>query len=247
MIDVDDTSRAKAILAEASHVAIFTGSGISADAGIPTYRGEEGLWEGEPIVKVAHPAGFAADPVGVWEWYNKRRTQLGVIQPSAGHRALAMWESQLVAKGGSLTICTQNIDGLHTLAGSTRVFELHGSMLRARCCDCRYQRDIGHAPMNPLPPKCPQCSGILRPAVVWFTESLPMDAWNGAEEAATQCDTFLTIGTSAIVYPAAGLIDLAIRSGARTVEVNLDATPYSDEVDISLRGRAADILPTLID
>jgi NAD-dependent deacetylase len=238
---------ARTILNAARHVAIFTGSGISADAGIPTYRGIDGLWEGEPVEKVAHPDGFAADPVGVWEWYNARRATLGAIGPAEGHLALARLDATLTAQGGSVTVCTQNIDGLHTLAGSKVVHELHGSMLRARCCDCDYRCELTPEPVTPLPPECPACGSMLRPAVVWFTESLPQDVLSAAADAVTRCDTFLTIGTSAVVFPAAGLIDLAIQTGARTIEVNLDPTDYSSRVDISLRGRAAEILPNLID
>jgi NAD-dependent deacetylase len=240
------TQRACDMLADARHVVVFSGSGISAESGMKTYRGEDGLWDGQPVELVAHPAGFASDPGMVWEWYNDRREHLGGLAPSSGHLALAELERKLAAKGGSVTIATQNIDGLHQAGGSTNVLELHGSMLRVRCCKCDYQAEAGHERLEPVPPMCPACGDILRPAVVWFTESLPEAEWLAAVEATSTCDTFITVGTSAIVYPAAGLIQLAVDRGIPTIEVNLDPTPFSNEVSVSLRGRAGDILPILV-
>ncbi len=240
------TQRARDILAGARNVVVFTGSGISAESGMPTYRGKEGLWDGQPVELVAHPVGFARNPRTVWEWYNDRREHLGGLIPSPGHVALATLEAELASKGGAVTVVTQNIDGLHQAGGSTNVLELHGSMLRVRCCKCDYQAHVGHERLSPIPPPCPICGDMLRPAVVWFTESLPAREWLAAIEATRTCDTFLTVGTSAIVYPAAGLIQLAIERGIPTIEVNLDPTPFSSEVSASLRGRAGDILPILV-
>ncbi len=240
------TQRTRKILADATHVVVFTGSGISAESGMKTYRGEDGLWDGQPVELVAHPAGFASDPALVWEWYNDRREHLGGLVPSRGHVALAALEATLAERGGSLTVATQNIDGLHQAGGSTDVLELHGSMLRVQCCKCDYRAEVGHERLEPIPPPCPACGDILRPAVVWFTESLPEREWLAAIDATQTCDTFITVGTSAIVYPAAGLIQLAVERSIPTIEVNLDPTPFSGEVSVSLRGRAGEILPILV-
>jgi NAD-dependent deacetylase len=245
-MDPNQTQQASEILANAREVLVFSGSGISVESGLKTYRGEGGLWDGQPVEVVAHPQGFADNPALVWEWYNTYRQGLAALAPNAGHRALAALEKTLVGKGGKMTVATQNIDGLHQAAGSTNVLEVHGSVHRVRCCKCNYRDFIGLAPMVPVPPPCPACGDLLRPAVVWFTEPLPRTEWEAAVTAAMTCDAFITVGTSAVVYPAAGLIQLAVERGIPSIEVNLDPTAFSSKVSVSLRGRAGEVLPILL-
>ncbi|MFW6132753.1 MAG: SIR2 family NAD-dependent protein deacylase [Planctomycetota bacterium] len=241
-----DLDRARELLAAARHVACLTGAGISAASGVPTYRGAGGaLWDGLSVEDWATPEGYARDPQRVWRWYSRRRVQLGELEPNRGHRALAKLQRRVTHRGGTFTLATQNIDALHQRAGSVNVLELHGSLTRIRCgvCDCR--RDIGHEPADEIP-ACPHCGAPMRPDVVWFGEMLPQDVWNAAAEAAGDCDVFLTVGTSAVVFPAAGLVELAAATGATTIEVNLEPTPASRLVDLPLQGRTDDILPQIV-
>ncbi|HDZ20671.1 MAG TPA: NAD-dependent deacylase [Phycisphaerae bacterium] len=237
--------RAKEIVHAAGSVAVLTGAGVSAESGVATFRGEDGLWRDRRVEEFATPEGFAADPCAVWQWYSERRQEALAAQPNAAHQALAALQQQTTHAGGRFTLITQNVDCLHQHAGSTDVLELHGSIRDMRCCRCAYRRPIGDDPVTGAP-RCPACDQLLRPDVVWFGEMLPQDILAAAIEAATTCDLFMTIGTSAIVYPAAGLIRQAIQAGAKTIEINLDPTPASSLVDIALHGPAGEILPALI-
>jgi NAD-dependent deacetylase len=233
--------QAREWLKRASSVAALTGAGISAESGIPTFRGAGGLWREFRAEDLATPEAFARDPRLVWEWYDWRRCLIAQAEPNAGHRALAELERRVE----SFTLVTQNVDGLHDRAGSRNTLKVHGDIWMVRCTACgREQRD-DRATLAELPPRC-VCGGLLRPGVVWFGEALPAQVWIEAEAATREAEVFLVVGTAAVVYPAAGLVPLAKAAGARVIEINLDQTPYSDDVDCSLRGRAGELLPELI-
>jgi NAD-dependent deacetylase len=239
----DDLDRAAAILRTARNVAVMTGAGISAESGLATFRGAGGLWEGHAVEEVATPQAFRRDPSLVWRFYNARRANLATVKPNPGHHALVTLEKRLGED--RITLITQNVDGLHKAAGSRGVLELHGSLLRVRCSGCGRIEERGTESLPDLP-RCSECQELLRPDVVWFHEALPEDVWQKAESAARSCQCFLVVGTSAIVYPAAGLIYLARDRGAKVIEINIAATEASGEVDVSLRGPSGTILPELI-
>lgn len=235
--------RAAAILRTSEEVAVLTGAGVSAESGVPTFRGADGLWEGNRVEDVATPHAFQRDPKLVWRFYNARRAKLRTVRPNPGHHALARLEQRMPA--GRLTLITQNVDGLHRAAGSRRVLELHGNLARVRCTGCGVVEDRGGQELGDLP-HCAACRQMLRPDIVWFYEALPEDIWAEAEAAAGRCQCFLVVGTSAIVYPAAGLIDVARCSGAKVIEVNLTATAASEAADVGLYGPSGQILPRLV-
>jgi NAD-dependent deacetylase len=233
--------RAREWLREASSVAALTGAGISAESGIPTFRGAGGLWRQFRAEDLATPEAFARDPRLVWEWYDWRRGLIARAEPNAGHRALA----ELERRAGRFTLITQNVDGLHDRAGSRNVLKVHGDIWMVRCTACGRETRDDRVPLPELPPRC-ECGGLLRPGVVWFGEPLPENVWREAEQATRLAGVFLVIGTAAVVYPAAGLVPLAKAAGAKVIEINLDETPYSAQVDCSLRGRAGELLPEVI-
>ncbi len=235
------TEQARQWLAAARSVAVLTGAGISAESGVPTFRGPGGLWRQYRPEELATPEAFRRDPRLVWEWYDWRRQRIAQARPNAGHEALV----RLEASKPRFTLITQNVDGLHERAGNRRVVKLHGDIWMVRCLGCGRERRDERVPLPELPPRC-ECGGLLRPGVVWFGEPLPPDAWEQAEAAARQAEVFLVVGTSAVVYPAAGLIPLAQSAGARVIEVNPDETPFSSRLDCSLRGPAGELLPALI-
>jgi NAD-dependent deacetylase len=222
-------------------VVVLTGAGISAESGVPTFRGSGGLWKEYRPEDLATPEAFARNPRLVWEWYDWRRSMIAAAAPNPGHQALVELEN----RKPSFALVTQNVDGLHDRAGSRRLLKLHGDIWNVRCTVCGEERQDNRVPLPELPPRC-DCGGTLRPGVVWFGEPLPAAVWQRAEQAAAQGGVFLVVGTSAVVYPAAGLVWLAKSAGARVIEVNLEETPLSSEVDRSLRGRAGEILPQLI-
>ncbi len=233
--------QARQWLRDARAVAVLTGAGISAESGVPTFRGPEGLWKQFRPEELATPEAFARDPLLVWEWYDWRRQRIAAVTPNAGHLALAALEKVKE----DFALITQNVDGLHDAAGSRNVLKVHGDIWRLRCTRCRREWTCRDAPLASLPPRC-DCGGLARPGVVWFGESLPPDVWAKAEEAAALCEVLLVAGTSAVVFPAAGLVPLAKRAGARVIEINREQTPVSAACDASLRGPAGEILPALI-
>ena len=219
----------------------MTGAGISAASGVPTFRGPGGLWRTRRPEQLATPDAFAADPVLVWEWYDWRRQTVARCQPNMGHDVIAAWSARVPA----FTLITQNVDGLHERAGTRDVLRFHGSIWRIRCVAGCAASGGGWwdetVPLPHLPVSCPHCGGLARPGVVWFGEGID-PAVGDRSLAATACDLFLTVGTSAVVYPAASLLHEAKRRGAVTVEINLDATPASPLVDLALHGPAEVIL-----
>ena len=228
-------------LQEARRVAVLTGAGISAESGIPTFRGTGGLWRNCPAEQLATPEAFARDPALVWEWYDWRRAVVAEKSPNPGHFALAEMERQ----HPSVTLITQNVDGLHDLAGSASPLKLHGDIWQVRCTQCDYRATNREVPLTPIPPRC-SCGAVLRPDIVWFGEALPEGVLRNAWAAAQIADLFLVVGTSALVQPAASLPRLALERHARVVEINLEHTPLSRHCDISLRGASGEILPLLL-
>jgi NAD-dependent deacetylase len=239
-------AHARQILAAAQHIVVFTGAGVSADSGVPTFRGSstDALWGKYDPYQLASPQGFAADPKLVYDWYNWRRSQLATIHPNPAHHAIAA----LQAKGA--IVITQNVDGLHERVAppNSTTLRLHGTITANRCNNpsCSHTEPIDLANLPPLR-NCPTCGDYLRPAVVWFGESLDPAIWRAAQQACQSADAMLVVGTSGQVHPAAGLVDLASRNGARIIVVNLDPGPFDDDVDVALHGRAAEIVPRLVE
>jgi len=232
--------QARAWLKSSSRLAVLTGAGISAESGVPTFRGAAGLWNQFRPEDLGTPSAFARDPHLVWRWYDWRRGLIAEAEPNPGHLALV----ELERERPQFTLITQNVDGLHQLAGSGAMLEVHGSIWKLRCTRCTRAWVDRTAPL-PIPPYC-ECGSLARPGVVWFGESLPQDIWAAAERATEACDVLLVVGTSAVVYPAAGLVPLARSAGARIIEVNIEETAMSGVVDCMLTGRAGDILPQLL-
>ena len=218
---------------------VLTGAGISAESGVPTFRGEEGLWGDYSPQELATLAAFRRDPHLVWSWYAWRRKLIAACEPNAAHQTLAEMEQALP----DVTLVTQNVDGLHQAAGSGRVLELHGNVWRLRCIRCGRITEDHRVPLPDLPPHCSACDGLLRPNVVWFGESLPREVLDAALAAAGRCGTMLVIGTSALVEPAASLPLVAVRKGAGLVEINPQVTPLSKHAHQVLREPAGEALP----
>lgn len=228
-------------LAAARRVAVLTGAGISAESGIPTFRDAlTGLWANYDPQELATPEGFARNPKLVWDWYAERRQRIAGVQPNPGHVALAALERRFE----QFTLVTQNIDSLHQRAGSRTVVELHGNIARVKCS--REETIVSEFPDNESPPRCP-CGAWLRPDVVWFGEMLPAGALTRAEAAAEQCEVFLSIGTSAQVYPAAELPLRALSAGATVVEINPERTALTRHAHFALPGAAGVVLPQLLE
>ena len=235
-------------LRAARAVGVLTGAGMSAESGVPTFRGADGLWRNYSVTDLATPEAFARDPRLVWQWYRWRQGIIGRAEPNLGHLALARLQPRFAA----FTLTTQNVDGLHQRAGSTGVIELHGNIWRMRCAGgCGIVRQLGladtleHADAGPaFLPTC-DCGALLRPDIVWFGEPLDPETVDAAARAARMADVFIVIGTSAVVYPAAGLPLAAARAGATVVEINPDETPLSPLAALVLRGPAAEVLPSL--
>ena len=237
MVDV-----VRRLIGGAHSLTVLTGAGVSAESGIPTFRGAAGLWRQFRAEDLATQQAFARDPQLVWEWYDWRRDLIAKAEPNPGHHAIAALERA----AQRFTLITQNVDGLHDLAGSRNILKVHGDIWEVRCLDCGASHVDRRAPLPQLPPRCPKCNGIERPAVVWFGESLPQDVWFQAEKAAREAEVFLIAGTSAQVYPAAGLAIMAKRAGAVIVEVNIDESGVTSIADYVLREPSGKILPQLL-
>ena len=223
-------------------VTVSTGAGISVESGVPTFRDrQQGLWEKYNPEELSTPRAFRRNPRLVWEWYAWLRKQVAASEPNAAHHALARMPSYFP----HFHLITQNIDGLHQRAGSTPVIELHGNITRSKCFDENTVFATWEE-TGDVPPKCPDCGGLLRPDVVWFEEPLPEVEMELAEQASTTCDVFISIGTSVVVYPAAALPFAALRSGATVVEINPQPTALTNEAHYALPGPAGSVLPELL-
>ena len=242
--DLDSLAEA---LGPQARVGVLTGAGISAASGVPTFRGAGGLWKNHPAERLATPEGFGNDPALVWEWYGWRRDKIREAAPNGAHRALV----DLARRVASLSILTQNVDGLHRTAlgddpPAVEIVELHGNLWRMRCMQCEHEaEDRRPGPAPGELPRCP-CGGLLRPAVVWFGESLDPGALDRAAHVATHCDVFLVVGTSAVVQPAASFASVARRAGARVAEFNLEATELSGGATVAVHAPAEHALPHLV-
>lgn len=229
-------------LGRARSVTVLTGAGVSAASGVPTFRGPGGLWRSFRPEDLATPEAFARDPTLVWEWYAWRRERISACSPNPAHQVIAEWSRQLPG----FTLITQNVDGLHERAGTEHVIRFHGSVWDLQCwsgCGSPAWHDE-RVPLPQMPPRCPTCGGLARPGVIWFGEGIDPDVLERSQRA-TRCDLFLVVGTSSVVYPAAGLSSLAASRGACTVEIDPDLTEASGRVAISIRGAAEDVLPRL--
>jgi NAD-dependent deacetylase len=238
------------ILRTAGRVTLLTGAGLSADSGLPTFRGKQtGLWKNFNPMEIATPDAFERDPAFVWGWYEWRRMRVMQAKPNAGHLAITALQEKLEF----LSVVTQNVDDLHERAGNRDVTHLHGTLQSPRCTRCGQAHEFpAGIPQEPdggrriEPPKCTRCGSRVRPGVVWFGESLPTREWEAAERSARQSDVFFCIGTSAVVEPAASLVHLARERGALTVQVNTESTGLEDRISYDLRGSAAEVLPALV-
>jgi NAD-dependent deacetylase len=235
------STKGKSAVPEPIHgpVTVLTGAGVSAESGVPTFRGEGGLWRNFRPEHLATPEAFHRDPALVWEWYEWRRGLIDSCTSNRAHETLAEMETALP----DFTLITQNVDGLHQTAGSCNVLELHGNIWRVRCVGCERETEDYRVPLPEVPPRCSACGELLRPDVIWFGESLPTEVLEAAWAAAARCSLMLVIGTSAVVQPAASLPLVALRNGARLVEVNPAETPLSTHAHEILRGSAAEMLP----
>ena len=231
----------KARLKAARSMTVLTGAGISADSGVPTFRGADGLWRNFRAEDLATPEAFERDPRLVWEWYNWRRELIATKRPNPAHVTVAEMERRF----SPFWLITQNVDGLHRDAGSTRLSEIHGNIWKVRCTACGLVEDNRQVPI-PILPTCSTCHAMVRPHIVWFGESLAAGDIAKSYEALESCEMLLIIGTSGVVYPAASFAPAAKSAGAFVVEINLDATPNSGAVDVSLQGRAKDVVPELL-
>lgn len=241
MASDSDLGIVKQRLAAAGSITVLTGAGISADSGVPTFRGTDGLWQNFRVEDLATPEAFERDPRLVWEWYNWRRELIATKQPNDAHKTIV----DLERRCPDFWLITQNVDGLHGEAGSRKLSEIHGNIWKVRCTACGRIANNRDVPIAILP-SCARCGSLLRPHIVWFGESLFSDDLDCCSKALHHCDVLLVIGTSGIVYPAAGFASVAKEAGAFVAEINLDPSPQSALVDISLHGHAKDLVPLLL-
>ena len=221
---------------------VITGAGISAESGIPTFRGEDGLWQRYRAEDLATPQAFEQDPEIVWRWYDWRREIIARAEPNKGHIAIKRMEEYF--KG--FFLITQNVDGLHARAGIKNMIEIHGNLWRVRCTRDNRRFMLLDVPLKEIPPLC-ECGAILRPDVVWFGESLPRAEMEMAYDMLNRCDALLVAGTSGVVYPVASFPGIVKERGGLVIEVNLEPTPLSSLADISIFGKTGDVLPMLVE
>lgn len=240
-IPISDELRAR--VRRARRVFVLTGAGVSAESGVPTFRGggASAVWKGLPFEVISSAEMVERDLAAVWEWFDYRLDRLGHVEPNPAHRTLARWQDRFA----EFTLVTQNIDGLHAAAGSREVLELHGNIRRARCARCEVRESLDALPREQRPPVCRACGGAMRPDVVLFGEMLPKGVFRVAAERASACELCFVVGTSAIVYPAAELPLVAHRAGAYLVEINPEPTPLSGLCHETVTGRAGEVLPLL--
>jgi NAD-dependent deacetylase len=237
-----DIERAIERLRNTRSLLVITGAGISAESGIPTFRGNDGLWQNYRAEELATPWAFERDPVTVWKWYDWRRGIIGKAEPNAGHHAIKRFEEIFTG----FFLITQNVDGLHGRTGVKNIIEIHGNLWRVRCSRDGRTMMLMDVPLRSIPPRC-ECGEILRPDVVWFGESIPSDALQMSYNAMSLCDTLMVVGTSGVVYPVASFPETVKSNGGFVIEVNLEPTPISHMADVSLFGKSGDILPAIVE
>ena len=255
----DDLRKARDLVAGADRIVVLTGAGVSAESGMPTFRGDGGLWKSHRPEELATPGAFARDPRLVWEWYAWRRGIVAGCAPNPAHRALARLA---LRRPDDVSLVTQNVDGLHHQAAraearrlgrdpdSAYPLEVHGAIHRDRCSRCGYEDETPEpvdATSEETLPRCPECDALMRPDVVWFGEALDEEVIGAAVDAAGRADLCLVVGTSALVHPAASIPQVTASTGGRIIELNLDPTPLSDRAAVSLRGKAGKLVPAVVD
>ncbi len=229
-------------LKNAKKIVFFTGAGISAESGIATFRGADGIWNKMKPEELASFDAFMRNPDLVWEWYQHRREIIHNVEPNPGHIAIAELEKYF-----DVTVVTQNIDNLHKRAGTTKIFELHGNIKRNFCSSCKKFYEIKDFEKEGTAPKCNYCGGLIRPDVVWFGEMLPQEQFSGGESAAEWSDVCFVVGTSAVVYPAAYIPMSAKHAGSYLVEINIEPTELTKYADYSIFGKSGEILPAIVE
>lgn len=228
-------------LTRRDYVTVLTGAGVSAESGVPTFRGADGLWKNYRAEELATPQAFEADPTLVWEWYDWRRSVIAGKEPNPAHYAITELEDVFER----FLLITQNVDGLHRRAGTRNLVELHGYIFGVRCvADGKIEENL-EVPLRTIPPRC-DCGAMLRPNIVWFGEALPERALSAALVASRACDLMLVVGTSAVVQPAASMPLVAKQSGAFVIEINPDPTPITPYVDLALQGKAGELVPEVV-
>ncbi len=239
----EEIKKAKELIEKSEKIVILTGAGVSAESGIPTFRGSKGLWNNFNVEELATLRGFLKNPKLVWQWYNERRKNILNSKPNLAHLKLA----QLEKIKPNTWIITQNVDGLHYKAGSKNVIEFHGNIFSEKCLTCDYSRkqEVYYEDSD-LPLLCPRCGNLLRPDVVWFEEPIAPENIEKSFELVKECDLFMFIGTSAVVYPAAYLIELALKQEKQIIEINLEPTYYTGLFEITLLGKASHLLDEII-
>jgi NAD-dependent deacetylase len=237
----DDINRAAERLANTKYLLVITGAGISNESGIPTFRGNDGLWNNYRAEELATPWAFEKDPVTVWKWYDWRRGIIGKAEPNPGHLAIKELEDRFE----NFLLITQNVDGLHGRTGVKKIVEIHGNLWRATCMREGTTSMLMDLPLSSIPPKC-HCGALLRPDVVWFGESIPTQALEQSFGALEVCDTLIVVGTSGAVYPVASFPETVKGNGGFVIEVNMEETPISGIADVGLYGKAGEILPALV-
>lgn len=239
----NDINKAYELINEASLITVLTGAGISSESGVPTFRGDGGLWNNYRPEELATPKAFFENPEIVWEWYDWRRSVMKKAEPNHGHYAL----SELERQKEKFTLITQNVDGLHQLAGSENIIEMHGNLWEIRCTKCGNLEKNYQVPLPKLPPECSKCREIMRPNIVWFGEIIPMQKIDRCILAIEESDLFMIIGTSGLVEPAASFGFVAKEHNKPVVEINLEPTPGTGLYDISIKAKSGEVLPLLIE
>jgi NAD-dependent deacetylase len=233
---------AREILNKAQGITVLTGAGISAESGIPTFRGDDGLWKKYRPEDVDTEDAFRRDPAYVWQWYDDFRALISKTNPNPGHYALA----ELEKLKPNFTVITQNIDDLHRAAGNTNIIELHGNIWRVRCIQCPYVEENRDVPLGEIPPRCKACGALLRPNVVWFDDNIPLPVIDACLISIEYSDVMLIVGTSGLIEPAASMGLVAKHTGKTVIEINLEETPKSQHYDIVLLGKSGEILPRIV-
>jgi NAD-dependent deacetylase len=252
----DDLTRARSLVANAGRIVVLTGAGVSAESGVPTFRGPKGLWKSFRPEELATPQAFSNDPCLVWEWYEWRRGLVADCTPNSAHTSLA---ELALRQAGRTLIVTQNVDGLHHRAARqiepaapdpAFPLEVHGAIHRDRCSDCGLRTEaapgVDVSSLDTLP-RCLECGGLLRPDVVWYGESLDPEVIATAFDAARTADVCLVVGTSSLVYPAASIPEVTLQSGGQVIEINLEPTPLSDRASLNIWGEAGKLVPYVVD